>query len=47
MAIDKLKPQLIDTTNATDGDGIVYSSANGVFEIGQLSTGSGSASNTA
>lgn len=45
MAIDKLKPQLIDTSGASDGDGIVFSSANGVFEVGQVSSDSSASGN--
>ena len=36
MAIDKLNPKLIDTIGASDGDALVYVSANGYLEFGSV-----------
>jgi len=38
MALDKLNPKLINTTGASDGDALVFRSANSQIEFGAVST---------
>jgi prophage DNA circulation protein len=44
MAIDKLNPKLIETIGASDGDALVYVSANGQLEFGSVAVDTSSLS---